>query len=218
MRSYFAWLLLAIVSAIAPDCALGQTPATFTVSSNANGATFVDGIVPELNTTSNVLLIEYENIFGQTICDFAVVTSEETYSGLFENNSAFWATPFVAATIVDSSGSIAWSGMLVLNDTDDLGEDWVPLDPEDADNWNGCEDVALDIRSTLGCYAEIYVVTPNPPNPQLGPYRDVGQGWDEHHVVVKNGRVYDGFGPADGLPIDEYKDLWEYKDDINFGF
>jgi hypothetical protein len=135
-----------------------------------------------------------------------------------EQHFAFWATPFVAATIVDSSGSIAWSGMLVLNDTDDLGEDWVPLDPEDADNWNGCEDVALDIRSTLGCYAEIYVVTPNPPNPQLGPYRDVGQGWDEHHVVVKNGRVYDGFGPADGLPIDEYKDLWEYKDDINFGF
>lgn len=40
MKSYFAWLLLAIVSAIAPDCALGQTPATFTVSSNANGATF----------------------------------------------------------------------------------------------------------------------------------------------------------------------------------
>jgi hypothetical protein len=41
MKSYFAWLLLAIVSAIAPDLALGQTPGTFTVSSNANGATFV---------------------------------------------------------------------------------------------------------------------------------------------------------------------------------
>ena len=56
----------------------------------------------------------------------------------------------------------------------------------------------------------MYVVTPDPDNPQLGPYRDLGQGCDEHHVVVKNGRVCDGFGPADGLPISEYKDLWEY--------
>ena len=57
-----------------------------------------------------------------------------------------------------------------------------------------------------------------PPAPLLGGYRDVEPGWAEHHVVVKDGRDYDGFGPADGAPIDEYKELWEFLSDINFGF
>ncbi len=49
-------------------------------------------------------------------------------------------------------------------------------------------------------------------------YQDVEPAWHEHHVVVKNGRVYHGFGSTDGVPIDEWKELWDYPEDIHFGF
>jgi hypothetical protein len=47
---------------------------------------------------------------------------------------------------------------------------------------------------------------------------DFYSDWHEHVVVVKDGRVYDAFTGSQGLPIDEYKDLWRYKDEIDFGF
>lgn len=43
-------------------------------------------------------------------------------------------------------------------------------------------------------------------------------GWFHHEVVVGNGRVYDAFTGHGGVPIDEYKALWEFPDAINFGF
>jgi hypothetical protein len=57
----------------------------------------------------------------------------------------------------------------------------------------------------------------------LPPYREttIQPAWNCHYVVVKNGKVYDSFGPADGLPIDDYKDLWGTQQDqdlVDFGF
>jgi hypothetical protein len=37
-------------------------------------------------------------------------------------------------------------------------------------------------------------------------------------VVVRDGRAYDVLTGPEGLPVGEYKALWEYADDINFGF
>src|SRR5262245_4385515 len=34
-------------------------------------------------------------------------------------------------------------------------------------------------------------------------------GWAYHEVVVKDGRVYDAFTGHQGLPIAEYKALWD---------
>ncbi|MBI2823266.1 MAG: hypothetical protein HYX69_01095 [Planctomycetia bacterium] len=42
--------------------------------------------------------------------------------------------------------------------------------------------------------------------------------WGYHTVVVKDGRVYDALTGHQGMAIDEYKKLWDYASDINFGF
>lgn len=42
--------------------------------------------------------------------------------------------------------------------------------------------------------------------------------WAHHTVVVKDGRVYDQFTGSEGLPIEEWKSLWDYTDEIDFGF
>ena len=42
--------------------------------------------------------------------------------------------------------------------------------------------------------------------------------WYNHEFVVKDGRVYDAFTGHQGLPINEYKKLWEYGDALDFGF
>lgn len=91
---------------------------------------------------------------------------------------------------------------------------WKPLDIMDPDNWNGCEKCARYIRRQIG--GDIYRIEANAP--ALGKYRDKNTGWAHHDVVVKDGRVYDAFGPAEGVPIDKFKDLFEYSDVINFGF
>jgi hypothetical protein len=88
-------------------------------------------------------------------------------------------------------------------------------DISDPENWNGCEDCAADIQAQIG--GDIYRITPID-TPILGGYRGTNPAWGHHEVVVKDGRVYDGFGPAEGIPIEEYKNLWEFPEDINFGF
>ena len=52
----------------------------------------------------------------------------------------------------------------------------------------------------------------------LGGYREKNWGWYFHDVVVKDGRVYDGFGGPEGVPIDEFKSLWEFSEQLNWGF
>ena len=42
--------------------------------------------------------------------------------------------------------------------------------------------------------------------------------WGHHTVVVDNGRVYDALTGFKGLPIDEYKQLWEFPDQIDWPF
>lgn len=57
--------------------------------------------------------------------------------------------------------------------------------------------------------------------PNLGPYRGASPGcpgWGVHEVVVKDGRVYDGFNGASGETIAEFKAQWTCSDAIDFGF
>lgn len=85
---------------------------------------------------------------------------------------------------------------------------------------NTCDDVAAAIQAAIG--GEIKTFTPpfGAPLFPAGAYRlGTNTPWYYHTVVVKDGRVYDEFTPAGGLPIDEWKQLWgDLADDIDFGF
>jgi hypothetical protein len=100
----------------------------------------------------------------------------------------------------------------------DLGPDWVPM-PETS-MWDsfGCDDVALSIREEIGGEIGHIENLRGGREEKLGGYRGSETRWYHHTVVVLNGRVYDAFTARLGLPIEQYKDLWEYRDDIQFDF
>lgn len=108
--------------------------------------------------------------------------------------------------------------MLVHNS--DCGEHNVPGLPRNKSKiTNGpgdCRECAEKIRDSLGG-GDIHRFEPSP-FPNFGPYQGQPQSWTHHYAVVKDGRVYDAFTPRGGVTIDEYKGMWEYGDDINFGF
>ncbi|WP_437733432.1 hypothetical protein [Sorangium sp. So ce1335] len=54
--------------------------------------------------------------------------------------------------------------------------------------------------------------------PALGGFRGKNWYWSNHEVVVKDGRIFDLTTGHQGLPIPECKKLWEYPNDIDFGF
>lgn len=93
---------------------------------------------------------------------------------------------------------------------------WKARDIADPAYQTGCEDAARQIQQHVG--GEIKVILPKDGAPGLGGYRGHQPWWSSHEVVVNNGRVYDAFTGYEGLPIDDWKQLWEYPDAIDFGF
>lgn len=93
---------------------------------------------------------------------------------------------------------------------------WKTKGITDPKNWNGCEQCAKDIQSNIG--GDIVRIVPADGAPSLGGYRGTNPAWAYHEVVVKNGRVYDAFGPRGGVPVGYYKSLFQYPDAIDFGF
>jgi hypothetical protein len=43
-------------------------------------------------------------------------------------------------------------------------------------------------------------------------------GWSEHHVVVKDGMVYDALTGREGMAAEAYKSLWQHGDMLRFDF
>ena len=119
-----------------------------------------------------------------------------------------WHTYFVTA---NADAAPVW----VHNDC--LPDNWVPRSISNPNNWNGCERCARDIKAQLHG-GDIVRIRPQDGAPSLGGYRGNNPGWAYHEVVVKDGRVYDAFGPRGSVSIDEYKSLFQYPDAINFGF
>jgi len=97
-----------------------------------------------------------------------------------------------------------------------IGRRWAAKDIRDEACRQGCERVAAQIQKLIG--GEIKTIVPRSPNVALGAYRKKNWEWHLHVVVVKAGRVYDAFTGHRGLPIDEFKALWQYSDAIDFGF
>jgi hypothetical protein len=99
----------------------------------------------------------------------------------------------------------------------DLGPGWKPAPVTSIPCSTGCENVAVKIQAKIG--GEIKTIQVDPQRRfRLGPYRGQDSGWYSHTVVVRDGRVYDAFGPRTGVPVDDYKKLFDYRDVINFGF
>ncbi|MGX4733668.1 RHS repeat-associated core domain-containing protein [Kitasatospora griseola] len=105
------------------------------------------------------------------------------------------------------------------NNCGDLGARWKPQDPKDPKCWTGCEDVAKKIQKKLGG-GQIYRLSNimNPPGNDnkfgLGPYMETSQDWFTHDVVVRDGRVYDGFSGRNGASMDEFNARWGYGHEI----
>ena len=80
---------------------------------------------------------------------------------------------------------------------------------------SGCEKVAKDINQAIG--GTIHRLKPKRAG-YLGPRDRWETGWPYHDVNVKNGLVYDVLTGIEGMPIAEFKNLWDYADEIDFGF
>jgi RHS repeat-associated protein len=105
------------------------------------------------------------------------------------------------------------------------GQSWRAFEPGAKACQNGCEAVARSIQRSIG--GEVKVITS--PGRFLGRVRDsAGEfvnpagpkagGWSNHHVVVKDGRVYDALTGPNGMSTTAYKQMWEFGDVLNFGF
>lgn len=117
--------------------------------------------------------------------------------------------------ILFSIGPLAVVGMLKVGRVLRVGRKWRPRAITDEMCRNGCENVAKQIHRHVGGN----IVRIMPKNARyLGGFRGKTWDWGYHEVVVRDGRVYDITTGHQGLPIAEYKQLWQYPDGINFGF
>ncbi|MGW2449119.1 RHS repeat-associated core domain-containing protein [Streptomyces sp. NPDC001675] len=96
----------------------------------------------------------------------------------------------------------------------DLGESWVPKKPEQVCGTGGCTEVAKGIQARIG--GTVTRITDKYGAPWLGKFRGVDSGWQYHDVLVKDGRVFDATTGRHGEPMDEYRNHFEYGDDLVF--
>ncbi|WP_329404853.1 polymorphic toxin-type HINT domain-containing protein [Streptomyces melanogenes] len=96
----------------------------------------------------------------------------------------------------------------------DLGDSWKPKPASQVCGTGGCEKVADHIQSVIG--GDIMRITDRYGAPHLGKYRGIVSGWNYHDVVVKEGRVFDATTGRRGEPIDQYRENFEYGDDLIF--
>ncbi|MFE7135923.1 polymorphic toxin-type HINT domain-containing protein, partial [Streptomyces sp. NPDC057638] len=73
----------------------------------------------------------------------------------------------------------------------------------------GCDEFAEKLHQRIG--GEIWTITPKG-FPVLGPYKLANEDWGHHTFVIKDGRVYDQFTGAGGMPLEEWKTQWDYPD------
>lgn len=96
----------------------------------------------------------------------------------------------------------------------DLGEAWKPAKTSTICGSTGCEDVARQIQSQIG--GTRHRITDAYGAPSLGKYRGEDTRWAHHDVVIRDGRVYDGWTDRYGEPIDVYRSRFEYGEYLRF--
>jgi hypothetical protein len=174
--------------------------------------------------TDEIVTLELEDSFGNTYTQDVFLFTDGQFLAIVSNGNSP-AAAIASGTILRGTASPGIG--IILVDTDDLGEDWDPYDVDPNDPTplpSNCGEVAEQIQDILGGDAQIKtIVSPlSPPEnpwqyPLSGTYRGhVTPPWFYHDVVVKDGRVYDGFTGRYGLPIDEYEALWSNPNDLRF--
>ena len=227
LRKKFAFVLLCLSSLVFNYQSLAQeVVGTASVLTNAGSSTLLVGQFLTSNIDDDVVLLEYSSLDGPTTYGYGLLDADgKILADVIDNEWAYSPTATVEIKSVTSS-EVYSRGNVIVVDTNDLGEDWTPtpVDPNSPDPLPGnCGEVAEEILDLPGGDATI-VSTQSDANtvpnqyPLEGTYRGKGTGWFYHDVVVKDGRVYDGFTDRYELPIDDYKNLWSDKDNILFGF
>ncbi|MFY0254662.1 hypothetical protein ACDQ55_11985 [Chitinophaga sp. 30R24] len=93
----------------------------------------------------------------------------------------------------------------------------LPLNPAEAKQiLNGCEAVAAKVHKVIG--GEFLQVLPRIGN-QLGAVtyaKGAAPFWAHHVAVIKEGMVYDMMTGSRGMPLNDYKAMFEYADDLLF--
>lgn len=89
---------------------------------------------------------------------------------------------------------------------------------------SGCDEWAAAFAKRGGGKIKTFESPLGKENGWLGPYRPGGPGtkvsdenWGHHTVVVRNGHVFDQWHP-NGVGIDEFKQMFDYGDVLDFGF
>ncbi|MEV6983251.1 LamG-like jellyroll fold domain-containing protein [Sphaerisporangium sp. NPDC051017] len=96
----------------------------------------------------------------------------------------------------------------------DLGPNWRPLPVSKICKSNGCDRVAMDIQMKLG--GTRYRITDRYGAPYLPKYRDQDTFWRYHDVLVKDNRVFDSWTGPKGESMEEYRNHWQYGEDLVF--
>lgn len=78
-----------------------------------------------------------------------------------------------------------------------------------------CKECAKIIQDKIG--GTIHHVKDSMGAPVLGPSKHDPLGrWDEHFMVIKDGNAYDGFTGPKGMPLEQYRNQWQYGEYLNF--
>jgi len=99
-----------------------------------------------------------------------------------------------------------------------------PPKPVDEIKHGGCEQYALDVQNEIGGQYLYVSINPDlcPGDTERMTLGDVNysQGtidtWNNHVAVINDGVVYDAMTGPDGIPLDEYKQMYTYNDVLNF--
>jgi len=154
--------------------------------------------------------VEYEDDFGPIGVGYGSVSDAGEFIGIAELSSASLPSGSGLTASLYSVGNGEAMGSMILipadpTDGSDFGPGWTPYDIHNPIYWNNCLNVANNIKATLGGGDVVWVV-PEDPAPLLPPYMGVTTGWHFHYVVIKDGKVYDGFTDYEGLPLDDWLD------------
>jgi len=94
---------------------------------------------------------------------------------------------------------------------------WRPLDINNPSNHTGREKCAIQIQNEIG--GEIHRITPIDDNAEvLGRYIGVNVMWGHHEVIVRDGKVFDSFGPIEGASISDFKNQFQYTYGLDLDF
>jgi RHS repeat-associated protein len=127
-------------------------------------------------------------------------------------------TPIQFGAVIGAAGMGAALGGVIPQAVKPLrirSRNWKPVDITDPRCERGCEAVARDIQKLIG--GDVVRITPKETR-LLPEFRNHSWGWFHHEVVLRDGLVYDATTGGAGLSTSGYKALWQFPEEVSFGF